>query len=198
MPSSTCAKYRLVNQELSQLIDELNAVSTDARSTFGQLTTQQLNWKPSPDEWSVAQCLDHLIASNRGFIPIIQKIKRGEYKHSLKERVPALPRVFGSLVLNAVKPETQRKLKASKPFQPSSSEIGGDIVSQFEAQQRQIAEHMRSTEALNLRKIIITSPIASFVVYSLFDGYRIIVAHDQRHVAQAKRVMAREGFPKAS
>ena len=184
-----------MNQELSQLINELHAVSTDAGSSFGQLTTQQLNWKPLPDEWSVAQCLDHLVASNEGFIPIIQKVKRGEYKHSFKERVPVLPRVFGSLVLNAVKPETKRKLKASKPFQPSSSEIGGDIVSRFQAQQKQIAEHMRSTEALDLREIIITSPIASFVTYSLFDGYQIIVAHDQRHVAQAKRVMAREGFP---
>ena len=162
------------------------------------MTTQQLNWKPSPDEWSVAQCLDHLISSNKGFIPIIKKVKQGEHKPSFKERVPVLPRLFGSLVLNAVKPETKRKLKASKPFQPSSSEIGGDIVSQFQAQQKQIAEHMRSTEALDLRKIIITSPIANFVMYSLFDGYRIIVAHDQRHVAQAKRVMTREGFPKVS
>ena len=187
-----------MNQELSRLIDDLHAVATDAGSSFGQLTTQQLNWKPSPDEWSVAQCLDHLIASNKGFIPIIQEIKRGEYKHSLKERVPVLPRFFGSLVLNAVKPETQRKLKATKPFQPSSSEFGGDIVSQFQAQQKQIAEHMRSTETLDLRKIIITSPVASFVTYSLFDGYRIIVAHDQRHVAQAKRVMARAGFPKVN
>jgi len=187
-----------MNQELSRLIDDLHAVATDAGSSFGQLTTQQLNWKPSPDEWSVAQCLDHLIASNKGFIPIIQEIKRGEYKHSLKERVPVLPRFFGSLVLNAVKPETQRKLKATKPFQPSSSEFGGDIVSQFQVQQKQIAEHMRSTETLDLRKIIITSPVASFVTYSLFDGYRIIVAHDQRHVAQAKRVMARAGFPKVN
>jgi len=185
-----------MNPELSRLIDDLNAVSADAGSSFGQLTTQQLNWKPSPDEWSVAQCLDHLISSNEGFIPIVKKVKQGEHKPSFKERVPVLPRLFGSLVLNAVKPETKRKLKASKPFQPSSSEIGGHIVSQFQAQQKQIAEHMKSTEALDLGKIIITSPVASFVTYSLFDGYRIIVAHDQRHVAQAKRVMSREGFPK--
>lgn len=187
-----------MNPGLSQLIDDLNAVAADARSTFGQLTTQQLNWKPSPAAWSVAQCLDHLFTSNAGYIPIIDKIKRGEYKRSFKERLPLVPRIFGSLVLNAVKPEGQMKLKARTDFAPSSSEIGADIVSRFEAQQKQIAEQMRSTDELDLRKIIITSPVASFVTYSLFNGYQIIVAHDQRHLAQAKRVMAREGFPKGS
>jgi DinB superfamily len=185
-----------MNQELSQLIDELHAVSTDARSSFGQLTAEQLNWKPSADQWSVAQCLDHLIVSNDGYLPIIEKVKRGEYKRSFKERLPVLPRIFGSLVVNVVKPEGQRKLKAGKAFVPSSSEISSEIVSRFEAQQKEIAEQMRSTDGLNLHKIIVTSPVASFVTYSLLDGYRIIVAHDQRHVAQAKRVMAREGFPK--
>ena len=184
-----------MNQELSNLIDELHAVSTDAGSSFGQLTTQQLNWKPSPDEWSVAQCLDHLITSNQGYIPIFNKLHRGEYKRSLKERLPVLPGLFGSLVLNAVKPETKRKLKAGKGFQPASSEISSDIVSRFEAQQKQIGELMKSNHELNLREVIITSPVLSIVTYSLLNAYRIIVAHDQRHVAQAKRVMAREGFP---
>src|SRR5262245_7301368 len=121
-----------MNAELSQLINDLNAVSDDAGSSFGRLTSQQLNWKPSPAEWSVAQCLDHLISSNAGFIPIIDTVHRGEYKQSFKERLPVLPRLFGSLVLNAVKPETKRKLKAGKPFQPSASEISTDIVGRFE------------------------------------------------------------------
>jgi len=187
-----------MNDALPQLIEELHAVAADARSTFGRLTNEQLNWKPSPDEWSVAQCLDHLVVSNEEFFPLIDKIKRGAHKPSLKERVPILPRVFGSLVLNAVKPEGQRKLKAAKPFQPSTSKIGADIVSRFENQQEEIAKQMKATENFDLRKIIVTSPIASFVTYSVFDAYRIIVAHDQRHVAQAKRVMAREGFPRTS
>ena len=135
------------------------------------------------------------MTSNQGYIPIFNNIKRGEYKRSLKERLPVLPRIFGSLVLNAVKPETKRKLKAGKGFQPASSEIRTDIVSRFETQQKQISELMKSTHDLNLREVIITSPVLSIVTYSLFDAYRIIVAHDQRHVGQAKRVMAREGFP---
>lgn len=184
-----------MNEELPQLINGLRAVSADARTSFGTFTRAQLNWKPSPDEWSVAQCLDHLITSNSGYLPLIKRIISGAHKTSLKERLPLLPRLFGPIVLKAVQPQSTRKFKAGKNFEPASSTIDPDIVARFESQQNELAEQMKLSEKLDLRKIIITSPVASFVTYSLLDAYRIVVAHDERHVAQAKRVTHREGFP---
>lgn len=186
-----------MNEELPQLIDELCAISKDARNTFCDLTAEQLNWKPAANEWSVAQCLEHLIATNSDYLPVVQKIARGEYKPTLKNRLPLLPRLFGFMVLKVVQPQTKRKFKAGVAYQPSSSTIEGDIIARFETHNKELVEHMKSTEKLNLRRIIITSPIASFATYSLFDGYRIVVAHEQRHLAQAKRVTEREGFPKS-
>ena len=185
-----------MNEELSKLIDEAKAITEDARKTFGHLSAEQLNWKPSAESWSVAQCLEHLIVINSGYFPIIKKLVRGEYKHSLKERLPVLPKVFGKLVINAVKPEAQRKIKASTKFEPSKSAIDAQIVNKFVEHQQEVIEHMKMTENLNLNKIIITSPVASLVTYSLLDAHKIVVLHEQRHIAQAKRVMETEGFPK--
>lgn len=185
-----------MNEDLPQLLDQLGAISKDAKDTFEGLTTEQLNWKPAANEWSVAQCLEHLIVTNSDYFPVVQKIARGEYKPSLRNRLPLLPRLFGSMVLKVVQPQTKRKFKAGAAYQPSSSMIGGDIIARFESHNKELLEHLKLTEKLNLRRIIITSPIASFANYSLFDGYRILVAHEQRHLAQAKRVTAREGFPK--
>ena len=184
-----------MNEELPQLIDDLRAVAADARASFGTFTPAQLNWKPSPAEWSIAQCLEHLITSNNGFLPLIKRIISGEHKASLKERLPLLPRLFGPMVLKVVQPQSQRKFKAGKDFEPSTSAINPDIIARFESQQNELANQMKLSGKLDLRKIIITSPVASFVTYSLLYAYRIVVAHDRRHVAQAKRVTNREGFP---
>lgn len=54
---------------------------------------------------------------------------------------------------------------------------------------------MKSTEHLDLEKIVISSPVTSAVTYSLMDAYRIIVVHEQRHFQQAKRVIEETGFP---
>ena len=48
---------------------------------------------------------------------------------------------------------------------------------------------MKSTQHLNPERIIVTSPAASAITYSLMDAYRIIVVHEQRHFQQAKRVL---------
>lgn len=184
-----------MNDDVPQLIGQLKRVSEEATDSFSSLTPEQLNWKPSANEWSIAQCFEHLIVSNAGYIPLIEKVVRGEHKPSLKERVPVLPRFFGSMVLKAVQPQGQRKYKAGRGFQPSTSSIGSDIITRFTTQQAQLAERMQSTTDLDLRNIIVTSPVASFVTYSLLDAYRIVVAHEQRHLAQAKRVTARDAFP---
>jgi hypothetical protein len=41
-----------------------------------------------------------------------------------------------------------------------------------------------------------TSPFASVVTYSVLDGWRLVVAHDRRHVEQARRVTQAAEFPK--
>src|SRR5689334_20157925 len=124
-----------MNHELPKLIDEANVIAEDAQKNFGQLNAQQLNWKPSPKQWSVGQCLDHLIVINSGYFPVIDKIVRDGYKPSLQQRLPLLPQFFASLVLKAVSPEGKRKYKASVPTQPSNSSIASDIVARFKAHQ---------------------------------------------------------------
>jgi DinB superfamily len=184
-----------MNTELLGLIDGAHAVMAKAESRFGNLSTEQLNWKPSASEWSVAQCLEHLIVGNSGFFPIVERINRGEYHPSLRERLPLLPRFFGSMVLRAVQPEAQRKFKAGPRFDPSRSEVPRDIIARFGAHQQQLIDHMKLAKDVDLKKTIITSPVASFATYSMLDAFKIVIAHERRHLAQAKRVTEREGFP---
>ena len=185
-----------MNEELPGLIDEARAVAAEAQETFGHLSAEQVNWKPHAGEWSVAQCFEHLIAINSAYFPLIRKIARGEHRPSLRERLPLLPRLFGSMVLKAVQPTAPRKFKTNPAFEPASSAIDGGIIARFRAHQQEVIEHMRMTENVNLRDAVITSPAASVATYSLLDAYKILVAHERRHMAQAGRVMERSGFPR--
>jgi hypothetical protein len=47
----------------------------------------------------------------------------------------------------------------------------------------------------DLARIIMVSPFVGFITYSVFDGCRIIVAHERRHLEQARRVTREPGFP---
>ena len=184
-----------MNEELPKLIDEANAIADDAQKSFGHLSPTQLNWKPSPNQWSVAQCLDHLIVINSAAFPVVEQIVRDGYKPTLQQRLPILPRFFAWMVLKAVSPEGKSKYKAARHVEPSSSTIAADIVNRFKAHQQELIRHMKMAEKLDLSKIIITSPVASFATYSALDAYKIAVTHERRHLLQAKRVMEMPGFP---
>jgi hypothetical protein len=180
--------------DLPSLIAAANLIASEAKSKFGHLTTSQLNWKPSPDRWSVGQCFDHLLNANKGYLPIIDSVLAGK-KRTLLERLPVFPGLAGKLVLKSVEPATSRKLKAPKRFEPTRSNISSRVIDDFVDQQRQIVEKMKGTEHLDPEKIVITSPAIAAIPYSLMDAYRIIVAHEHRHFQQAKRVTEERGFP---
>ena len=180
--------------DLPAVINAANNVANEARSTFGHLTPSQLNWKPSAERWSVAQCFDHLLTSNKGYLPIIDNVLAG-YKRTFWQSMPVLPGLMGKLLVKSMDPASTRKVKAPKRFQPAQSEISASVINDFVAQQKQMIDKMKASEHLDLEKIVITSPVAGVVVYSLMDAYRLIVAHEQRHFQQAKRVTEEPGFP---
>jgi len=175
--------------DVARLVTELATITQQARRSFGGLRGVQLNWRPARTEWSIAQCLEHLILVNAPYLPMFEAIARGEWRPSLKQRLPVLPRLFGRLVLSAVRPDATRKVKARPRFEPSESAIEETIVERFAAHQAELARLMQDAASRDLARTIMASPLASFVTYSALDACRIIVAHEQQHMAQAGRVL---------
>jgi hypothetical protein len=143
----------------------------------------------------VAQCFEHLLTSNKGFLPVIDEVLKGR-KQSAWERMPFLPGLAGKLLIKYLDPASTRKIKAPKRFEPAQSDISASVINDFVQQQTGIVEKMKATQHLDLERIVITSPAAAAITYSLMDAYRIIVVHEHRHFQQAKRVTEETAFPK--
>src|SRR5262249_4636875 len=99
------------------------------------------------------------------------------------------------LLFKSLSPEAERKLKAPEVATPSASNISPAIIDEFVKLQVELAGKIRQTETLDTKKIIITSPFIKVITYSLFDTYRILVTHEERHFGQAERVMQADSFP---
>jgi hypothetical protein len=180
--------------KLPALIDAANDIAVEAKSTFGKLTPAQLNWKPSAERWSVAQCFDHLLTSNKGYFPTIEGVIKG-IKPTFWQRMPVLPGLAARLLIKSLDPKSTRRIKAPQKFQPAQSDISASVIDDFVDQQASIVKKMKATEHLDLEKIVINSPVASVITYSLMDAYRVIVVHERRHFEQARRVTEEAAFP---
>lgn len=180
---------------VTEIITAAAQVAEETKRVFGNLSGEQLNWKPSAERWSVAQCFDHLISTNSGYLPIVDDVLAGRKKSSIWQKLPVLPGFFGKMLIKSLDPSSARKIKAPKKFQPAQSSVPATIIDDFVAQQSAVIEKMQATANLDLERIVITSPVASPVTYNLMDAYRIIVVHERRHFQQAQRVTEESGFP---
>lgn len=181
---------------MDKQIEKLEELSVAMQEKFGGLSFEQLNWKPNEETWSIAQCLDHLVVTNKEEIPAIKKGLSGEHNKSIWERLPLLSSVMGKFIVNSVDPENSRKNRAPKVFQPSESDIGTEIVEEYLKTSKIVQALIEKAAGVPSRRMVITSPVAKVATYSIHNALKIIVLHDQRHFNQAVGVLESEGFPK--
>lgn len=183
---------------LAEVRAGLEAAAREAQETFGGLDRRQLNWRPDATRWSVAQCLDHLLVVNRLLLQAAGDALDETRPRTFWQRLPVLPGVFGRLLIRSQAPEAARKFTAPPNARPSASDLGADLIPRLVEQHGTIASWMQALDEDRAARAIMTSPFLRVVTYSVADGLRLMLAHDRRHLAQARRVTLSHGFPAAA
>jgi len=182
---------------LQTVVAEANENSETVRTLTSDLSEEQLNWKPSPEQWSIAQCLEHLVVATKGF----EKYFTLALEHARKNRAVTSapkykPSFMGGWLAKQVSPEAVRKLPAPKIFRPgSSSDIHRSLESFLDEQDR-FLDFVRRSEGIDYNKTRLRSPVTPLMRYSLADAFVITVLHAKRHLGQARRVREMPEFPR--
>ena len=167
---------------------QIDKITDSFVTTFGNLNSEQLNWKPDPQSWSIAQNIDHLIETNQSYFPVLASLKDGTYKTPLTGKFGFLVNFFGKMILNAVKPDRKKKVKTFPVWQPATGNIDGDILLRFKNHQAELKEQIAGSKELLENRAVISSPANRNIVYRIDKAFDILVLHELRHFEQAKEV----------
>jgi len=189
--------------QVSELIDKLSSLtsslSEEVKAEFANLTAEQLNWRPKDKSWSIAQCLAHLNAYYRYYIPVFNgKIsnsrftKPGEYFSSS----PLGTAVYRSVKLGKVK-NVKRKLKSRKEYNPlvNKALTTKNAVEEYLNHQVDFIEVLKASLKINMRKTKCPLSLRPVVKLNLGDAFIYMTYHNERHIEQAKRLKVRPNFP---
>ena len=178
-----------MEQKINHWKQRIDAVSQAIVVICDDLDGRALNRRPSPDSWSVAQILEHLITINQSYFPMLDKIVLGEYRLPLHGRLPFLRRFFGRFVLKGVHPDRRRRMKTFPIWEPSQSDLPADMVDRFLKHQAKLKSRMEDAAPLLESNVTIHSPASRMIVYPLNDAFENIVTHEERHLEQIKDVL---------
>jgi hypothetical protein len=96
---------------------------------------------------------------------------------------------LGKTVLNAVQPDRKKKMKTFPIWEPTTSNVIGDILNRFQNHQNELIQKIEGSQGLVEKGVVISSPANKNIVYKLETAFDIIVSHEQRHLEQAKEVL---------
>jgi DinB superfamily len=181
---------------MNEIISEIERISANTKQTFGNLSAEQINFKPSAKNWSIGQCFEHLIVTNNLYFPNIQKVIDGTHANNFFSKIPFSTNLIAVAMKNALNPEQKRKMKTFKVFEPSTSNVLQTIIEDFAENNLKLIELIEACKDLDLHKIKIAEPLSVALNLRLDDAFAILAMHEKRHFLQAKRVLEMEEFPK--
>lgn len=176
----------MLTDKWTQQIDQ---TTHDFEVMFASLSKKALNYKPSPQVWSIAQNIHHLIVINETYFPVLDSLKRNDYKLPWIARINFLVNFFGKVVLSAVNPDRRKKMKTFPIWEPSSSDFEMSILEDFKDHQQKLKQYITDSKDLLDKGIVISSPANKNIVYKLDKAFDIIVTHERRHFEQAKELL---------
>jgi DinB family protein len=184
--------YTTLSRE--EIAEQFSAIARDAESVFGHYSALQLNWRPGPATWSIAQCFDHLLKADHEMSRAIDRALDRRAPRTVWQRLPLWPRLFGWMLITSQSPGGKQKYTAPASAQPAASNVDPHSVERFIAWQHTAIGVLRALSAEDTGRIMV-SPFVSRITYSVLDGYRLIAAHQRRHFEQAERVAQHSEFP---
>lgn len=159
------------------------------------LNGSQLNWKYSPERWSIAECLDHLAVTNNLYLKGI--LNQVTEKQVICDDSTELVRhrLFGKLIIKAVDPYNSKKTKTFKVFYPASSNYDSTVIENLIQVQKELINFVAGSVNLNFNKYSLTSPASRFIHENFCDVLEIIRLHNQRHLHQINEIISSDKFP---
>jgi hypothetical protein len=169
-----------------RLLSELDAADERAIALAGTLTPQELNWRRSPPEWSVGQCLEHLCVANEVYTRAMAPSLAGRPAAVVQEITPGW---FGRWFIRSyIEPSpTTKRAPSPKKIRPAA-QVEPSVLDRFLASNRAARELIRSAAQHDVNRIRFPNPFVPLIHFTVGTGLEILTRHERRHLLQAERV----------
>jgi hypothetical protein len=184
----------LLEPALEELRARLSADLEAVAAAIAGLTQAQADWRPTPESWSVGETLHHLALSNRTFVIVAKKLIQRGRREALtpgpdsRRSWSRLRSIADAAVSGPVKNPDRVTPTHGLPIE----QLRQDLAASHAAVQEQIP----ALAGLDLEALRMPHPLGFEL--NLYHWVDITGAHEHRHLAQIRAIMAAPGFPPAA
>ena len=185
-------------REIDDFRKQFEQISADADALVTPLGQEQFVWKPGPNRWSIAECLEHMNASARAYLPAIDEGIADAIRHGAYAEGPFQYNLIGRIFSRLMEPPARFRMRAPIDKQPGPERPKRETLAGFRAYQVQYVDRLRQANGIDLSRSCVRSPLASWIRIPLGSAFASMAAHERRHLWQARKITEMAGFPSAT
>lgn len=182
---------KTTRQQLIQDLRQRTKALVEQAQAWENEPLQSLQQQPAAKRWSSLACLEHLNLYGDFYLPLLQ------------ERIAKAPLVLqaetfksgwlGNYAVKSMLPNKQGQIKKMKTFKdkdPMHDDLDKAQLQRFIQQQKQFLEVLEKAAQVDCKKVKVPTTLGRWIRFRLGDLLRFLVAHNERHIAQAQRALA--------
>jgi hypothetical protein len=176
-------------QERKAAVNLMKETKADVLKTVKDLSDAQLNFKASPEKWSIKECMYHIAISEKNLWDMMETAmkapanpeKRSEIKMTDEQLIKMME-------------DRSFKVETVELFEPKNTphQSLDDAVSAFKEMRAEHIKHMKSTTE-DMRNHVVQMPFGWLDCYQLC---LMMASHSNRHMQQMNEVKADPNYPK--
>ncbi|HNP24445.1 MAG TPA: DinB family protein [Panacibacter sp.] len=179
----------LTDSERKYATDLLLQTEAGVINAAAGLSEAQLNFKPAPDKWSVADCIKHIAVTEAG----LWQMTNGTIQAPANPEKRSEVKATDEQVVNMIE-DRSHKVKTATQLEPQNTPYKSmeEAMMSFIKDRSKLISYVKTTD-VDLRNHVGALPVGSFDSYQMI---LFIAAHSNRHMQQMEEVKADPNFPK--
>lgn len=139
--STLLAQTHLSAEDRSKAIDYLKETQSAYLKVVKGISDEQLNFRSDEESWSVAECVEHIAASEQSFFDLVEMTLKTDPDPSLRSEVKLSDQEVIGIMENR-----EQKVKTRPDLEPTDRYTGFDnSIDEFKSKRKSIIKYIKTT-----------------------------------------------------
>lgn len=178
----------MTQEERAAIVKQFEDSKANLIKEVNGLSNAQMKFKPAPDRWSVADCLEHITVSEKRLFGMQQHAMSQPTNPNKRKEIIVTDEALAQRI-----GDRSKKIKAPEQIQPKGAyATTAEAIQAFTEQRNKIIDYVKTTND------DVRNHVADITTGSPMDAYQILIlvaSHSGRHTQQIQEVKADPAFP---
>jgi hypothetical protein len=194
LASATDATGKLSDAEKTDMIEMLDSSARDFLALIDGATEEQWKWKPNPERWSIGECAEHIVLSERLLYQTALDALASPADPEWATKTAGKAEFLKQVMPNR-NPGGAGGAQAPQEIRPVEGLSRDEVVRRFNASRAEIRAFVEQLDA-PAKQHVVVHPFPVFGPLNAYDWLLYVPLHTVRHSRQIIEVQETAGYPR--